>query len=152
MIATTPSLRNGGSRRRSIQLATLRYAVVVGEERSLLRASRRLSIHHSALSRRMRDLEYALGITLFRRHPSGTWPTPAGASFLCNLRRVLTDLDAVLVVEGAAGGETRDPSMDFDACPHADELVDAFADFIHNRPDVVVRFLETRRAELARLL
>lgn len=132
--------------RRSIQLATLRYAVVIGEECSLLCASQRLGIHHSALSRRIRDLEHALGITLFTRHPSGMRPTAAGAGFLRDLRRVLADLDTALaVIEGAVERETRSPAIDFDACLLGGELLHAVTDFIRTRPEIALR-LEAKRA------
>ncbi|MER9191644.1 helix-turn-helix domain-containing protein [Mesorhizobium australicum] len=65
--------------RRRVQLITLDCAIVIAEEGSFLGASRRLGIHHSALSRRIRDLEHSLGTTLFERHQVGVRPTPAGA-------------------------------------------------------------------------
>ncbi|WP_352902289.1 LysR family transcriptional regulator [Mesorhizobium sp. M1340] len=46
----------------------LNYAIVVAEEGSFLRAVRRAGIDHTALSRRIRDLEYATGTSIFRRH------------------------------------------------------------------------------------
>ncbi|MGX9120932.1 LysR family transcriptional regulator [Mesorhizobium sp. BHbsci] len=79
--------------RRSIQLLTLHFATVVAEEGSFLGASRRLRIHHSALSRRIKDLELRLDVTLFERHPGGVRVTAAGDCFLTNIRRILKDLD-----------------------------------------------------------
>ncbi|MER8867783.1 LysR family transcriptional regulator [Mesorhizobium sp. M0751] len=67
--------------RSSIQLATLNYALVV-EEGSFLRASRRTGIDHTALSRRIRDLEFAVGTRIFHRHARGVGQTPAGERFL----------------------------------------------------------------------
>ncbi|WP_309085894.1 LysR family transcriptional regulator [Chelativorans sp.] len=80
----------------SVQLATLHYAIVVAEEGSFLRASQRLAIDNTALSRRIRDLEYAIGVTLFHRHERGVRPTMAGARILERLRRILCDLDTAL--------------------------------------------------------
>ncbi|MER8524213.1 LysR family transcriptional regulator [Mesorhizobium sp. M1076] len=90
--------------RSSIQLATLNYALVVAEEGSFLRASRRTGIDHSALSRRIRDLEYA-GTRIFHRHARGVGPTPAGERFLERLRSVLLELDNTLTL---ARSGTRD--------------------------------------------
>lgn len=83
---------------RRIQLITLDCALVVAEEGSFLGASRRMGIHHSALSRRIRDLEHSLGTVLFQRHAGGVRPTPAGMKLLHNLRRVLADLDGTLAL------------------------------------------------------
>ncbi|MGX5829329.1 LysR family transcriptional regulator [Mesorhizobium sp. 43Arga] len=79
--------------RRSIQLITLHFATVVAEEGSFLGASRRLRVHHSALSRRVKDLELRLGVTLFHRYPGGVRVTAAGDCFLTKIRRILKDLD-----------------------------------------------------------
>ncbi|MER9345236.1 LysR family transcriptional regulator [Mesorhizobium sp. M0601] len=84
--------------RSSIQLATLNYALVVAEEGSFLRAARRAGIHHTALSRRIRDLEYAMGTRIFHRHAGGVGPTPAGERFLGRLRSVLLELDNTLTL------------------------------------------------------
>lgn len=81
--------------RSSIQLGTLNYALVVAEG-SFLRAAGRADIDHSALSRRIRDLEYAMGTRIFHRHPRGVGPTPAGERFLDRLRSVPLDLDNTL--------------------------------------------------------
>ncbi|MER8479281.1 LysR family transcriptional regulator [Mesorhizobium sp. M0220] len=118
----------------------------MAEEGSFLGASRRTGIHHSALSRRIRDLEHALGTVLFERHAGGVRPTLAGARLLHNLRRVLTDLDGTLAFAEAAGeGRDAAASVDFDASDHAIEFLDAVADFIRSRPDVALRFMETKR-------
>ncbi|WP_352904593.1 LysR family transcriptional regulator [Mesorhizobium sp. M0700] len=72
--------------RSSIQLATLNYALVVAEEGSFLRASRRTGIDHSAVSRRIRDLEYAVGTRISppcpRRRPNPGRRALPGASAL----------------------------------------------------------------------
>ncbi|MEI9426222.1 LysR family transcriptional regulator [Mesorhizobium sp. Cs1299R1N3] len=82
--------------RRSIQLLTLHFATVVAEEGSFLGASRRLRIHHSALSRRIKDLELRLGVTLFERHPGGVRATAPGKTFLAKIRNILKELDDTL--------------------------------------------------------
>src|SRR4051794_33421837 len=101
--------------RRRVQLLTLDCAIVIAEEGSFLGASRRLGIHHSALSRRIRDLEHSLGTTLFERHQVGVRPTSAGARLLGSLRRVLTDLDSTLAMVGSAEeGQTGSSLTNFD--------------------------------------
>ncbi|TIU45606.1 MAG: LysR family transcriptional regulator [Mesorhizobium sp.] len=131
--------------RRHIQLITLECALVIAEEGSFLGASRRMGIHHSALSRRIRDLERSLGTVLFERHTGGVRPTLAGAELLRNLRRVLTDLDGTLAMVKTAG-QAGGGSIGFDASLHATEFLDAVAAFIRSRPDIALRFVEEKRA------
>ncbi|MFI0846542.1 LysR family transcriptional regulator [Mesorhizobium sp. IMUNJ 23232] len=135
--------------RRSIQLLTLHCVLVVAEEGSFLAASPRLNMHHTALSRRVRDLELTLGVMLFDRHPGGVRPTAAGERFLANLRRVLTDLDGTLSMADRSGrGETGRLSIGIDAPLPAYGYVDAVVAFVRDRPEVDIRFTEVQRAEL----
>ncbi|AZO05126.1 MULTISPECIES: LysR family transcriptional regulator [unclassified Mesorhizobium] len=133
--------------RRQIQLLTLDCALAVAEEGSFLGASRRTGIHHSALSRRIRDLEHALGTPIFERHPGGVRPTPAGASLLRDLRRVLSDLDGTLATAGAARGQqARSVTLGIETPAHITEFLDELIDFIRSAPNVSLRLVETNRA------
>lgn len=135
--------------RRSIQLLTLQCVLVVAEEGSFLAASLRLNMHHTALSRRVRDLELTLGVALFDRHPGGVRPTAAGERLLANLRRVLTDLDGTLsMVDSSRHGNAGRLSVGIDAPLPACGYVDAIVAFVRDRPDVDIRFTEAPRAEL----
>ncbi|ARP64315.1 LysR family transcriptional regulator [Mesorhizobium sp. WSM1497] len=132
--------------RRRVQLVTLDCALVIAEEGSFLAASRRLGIHHSALSRRIRDLEHSLGTALFERHSGGVRPTLAGAGLLRNLRRVLADLDGTLtMVRTARDVQGGSPATGLEAPLHATEILDAVTDVIRSRPDVSLRLVETKR-------
>ncbi|MER8499416.1 LysR family transcriptional regulator [Mesorhizobium sp. M1142] len=146
-MAMISSPHKGGAMRRSIQLATLRFAVAVGEERSLLRASRRLGIHHSALSRRIRDLELALGVILFERHPGGVRATVAGDRFLATIRRILKDLDDALTrVEAAEPGRSGQPPIESDTLLCNCTFLNAVVAFMGAEPDIAafVAFLRER--------
>lgn len=135
--------------RRSIQLLTLHCVPVIAEEGSFLAASLRLNMHHTSLSRRVRDLELTLGVSLFDRHPGGVRPTAAGERFLANLRRVLTDLDGTLTMaDGIGRGGTGRLSIGIDAPLPASGYIDAVVAFVGDRPDVDIRFTEATRAEL----
>lgn len=78
----TPSPRSTASHKidliRRIDLITLRLFIAICEERNLTRASQREAIAASAVSKRMHDLEEALEVALFERHPTGMALTPAG--------------------------------------------------------------------------
>lgn len=71
------------------------FAVVAGAG-SVRRAAKELGVHHSTLSRRIENLEHALGTRLFSRHPEGYVLTRAGEEFAsvvrdCGLR--LNDIE-----------------------------------------------------------
>ncbi|ESX20332.1 hypothetical protein X766_08890 [Mesorhizobium sp. LSJC255A00] len=131
--------------RRRVQLITLDCAVIVADEGSFLGASRRMGIHHSALSRRIRDLEETLGTLLFERHAGGVRPTVTGAGLVRNLRRVLNELDGTLaMVKAAKRGEADKLLIGFEAPLPATEFLDAVSEIIRSRPDVTLRLVKTK--------
>ncbi|MDD3799618.1 MAG: LysR substrate-binding domain-containing protein [Novosphingobium sp.] len=87
----------------------LPFFVAVAEEENFQRASQRLNIAQSALSRRIRDLEYELGnVPLFVRMPRGVRLTPSGRALLKEARAILDRLDearehAVAIMNGDEG-------------------------------------------------
>jgi DNA-binding transcriptional LysR family regulator len=144
-VAAPPVAEN--KMRRRVQLITLDCAIVIADEGSFLNASRRLGIHHSALSRRIRDLEASLGVTLFERHPIGVRPTPAGARLLRSLRRVLSDLDSTLANAGDAEAAREDSlRTTFEAPSPETEFLDAIIEIIRSRPDLSLRLVDTKRS------
>ncbi|MER8701709.1 LysR family transcriptional regulator [Mesorhizobium sp. M1273] len=129
--------------RSSIQLASLNYALVVAEEGSFLRAARRAGIDHTALSRRIRDLEYAMGTRIFHRHARGVGPTPAGERFLDRLRSVLLELDNTLTL---ARTGIKDEQQRLSIGSHglilAGRALDAIIEFGKCHPNVTVSLIE----------
>ncbi len=67
----------------------LRYFVEVVDAGSLLAASRKLHISQPALSKRIKDLEGQLGVTLLTRHSRGVAPTDIGRRLLVEARSVM---------------------------------------------------------------
>ena len=65
-----------------VDFVTLRLFVAVCEERNIARAAEREAIVASAVSKRIADLEDAIGAPLLLRHRSGVTPTPAGELLL----------------------------------------------------------------------
>jgi DNA-binding transcriptional LysR family regulator len=80
---------------RRIDLTTLQLFIAICEERNLTRASRREAIAASAVSKRMHDLEDALQVSLFERHPTGMTLTPAGESLLHHARVTLLNIEKI---------------------------------------------------------
>ena len=75
-------------------LEQLRGFVAVAEEGHVGRAAARLQMTQPPLSRQVRRLEHAIGITLFERAPTGMVLTPAGRAFLIEARRLLKHADS----------------------------------------------------------
>ncbi|MDA7417085.1 LysR family transcriptional regulator [Xenophilus arseniciresistens] len=78
-----------------IELRHLRYFAAVAEELNFRRASERIHIEQSPLSRAVRDLEEDLGVPLFVRLPRGLKLTPAGLKLLTECRKLLVQLERV---------------------------------------------------------
>lgn len=78
---------------RRIDLTSLQLFVAVCEVGSIGRAAEREFIAASAVSKRLAELESALGTTLLYRHARGVDLTPAGQALLHHARNVLFGLE-----------------------------------------------------------
>ncbi|MGV2052448.1 LysR family transcriptional regulator [Agrobacterium sp. 22-209-1] len=133
-----------------VQLVQLRQALIVAEEGSFIRAGRRLNTHYSHVSRKIRELEGSVGITIFTRNGNGVMPTPEGGDFLRGIRRVIADLESVLnLADTARRGAAGSLSIGFYVSILDGELCDIVCQFIREHPDVSLQFLEAPRATLA---
>ena len=78
-----------------IELRHLHYFVAVAEELNFRRASERIHIDQTALSRAIRDLEDQLDAPLFIRLPRKLHLTPAGLRLLREARRLLIRFERI---------------------------------------------------------
>ncbi|AMB85954.1 LysR family transcriptional regulator [Pseudomonas agarici] len=78
---------------RRLDLITLQLFVAVHEEGTLTRAAAREAIAVSAASKRLMELEEALGIGLFVRQAKGMALTPAGETLLHHARQMLFNVE-----------------------------------------------------------
>ena len=85
----TPSILN------RLDLKTLRLFAAICEEGTLNGAARRAAIAPSAVSKRLAELEGALGCALLTREPRGMRPTPAGETLLHHTRRMLASAEQI---------------------------------------------------------
>jgi DNA-binding transcriptional LysR family regulator len=72
----------------------LEYFVAAAEELNFTHAADRLYVSQPPFSKQIHDPEGELGIELFERRRKGVALTPAGKSFLIDVRRILEDCDA----------------------------------------------------------
>jgi DNA-binding transcriptional LysR family regulator len=91
----------------AIEFRELRWAIVASEHRSLRRAAETLNVRQSTLSRRLRELESALGAQLFERTNGGTRLTITGREFLASIRNILGETEgAVRRLQARSRGES----------------------------------------------
>jgi DNA-binding transcriptional LysR family regulator len=83
------------SRHSRLDPKTLQLFTRVVDCGTIALAAKRERIAGSALSKRISDLEYAIGTPLLTRGNRGVVPTPAGRALFNLARRALNDLDAV---------------------------------------------------------
>ncbi|MFZ6645932.1 LysR substrate-binding domain-containing protein [Undibacterium sp. TJN25] len=80
---------------RRIDLTTLQLFLAIHEERTLTRAAEREAIAVSAASKRLVELEQALGVALFVRKARGMDLTPAGETLLTHAKRMLLSVESL---------------------------------------------------------
>jgi len=78
-------------------LRHLRYFLAAAEDENFSVAAARLHVAQPALSRRIRDLEAALGVTLFERERKRVHLTEAGRAFYEDARQLMLDLSRAVV-------------------------------------------------------
>src|SRR5205814_3916488 len=74
---------------RKFRLRHVELIAALYECRSILKASRRLSLTQPTLSRALQDVEATLGLSLFERTNRGLEPTPYGEIFARHAKIVL---------------------------------------------------------------
>ncbi|MCV2866711.1 LysR family transcriptional regulator [Albidovulum sediminicola] len=90
-----------------MQINQLRYFVAAAEEGSLSRASRVVHVAQPALTQQIKNLEHAVGTTLFDRTPSGVTLTAAGGVLLGHARHLLESLERARLDVISTGSELR---------------------------------------------
>jgi DNA-binding transcriptional LysR family regulator len=86
---------------------TLKVFIAVGEEQSFTAAARRLALSPPAVTRAVSALEQSLGVKLLQRTTRIVRLTEAGARYLLDCKRVLSELDDADQAASGAQGEVR---------------------------------------------
>jgi DNA-binding transcriptional LysR family regulator len=86
-----------------VKLVSISQALLVAEHLSFSRAAQVLGVRQSAVSRRVRDLEDKLGVSLFEREATGVRLTEAGRRFLDRSRAALVEIDHAVKSAANAG-------------------------------------------------
>lgn len=87
----------------AIEIRHLRYVTTAAERGSFRRAAKVLNVEQSAISRRIRDLEDELGVSLFIRDHGGVRLTNAGKRFVARANRAMIQLKYAADDAGSCG-------------------------------------------------
>ena len=123
----------------SDMLETMRAAVLVAETRNFSTAARSLGITHTAVSKRINELEQRLGVALFTRTTRHIGLTDAGEIRLLAIKRVLADVDGLLSQASDPGAQytgrlvVKCPTMPFEGL-----FEEIFMRFRRRFPGVIV--------------
>lgn len=132
----------------AIDLVTITQAILVAEHCSFRQAASRLGIRQSVVSRRIRSLEDALGVSLFERHSGGVRVTAAGLRFLDRAHAALAQLDYAVRIAGAAGrGENGYLRIGISSSIAGGLLHELIRTFCERHPDVALRISEVASRE-----
>ena len=86
-----------------IDLPALHYALLVRDSGSFRKAAATLGVRASVVSRKVRGLEDAIGVSLFQRQSQGVQPTSAGRRILHQALIIQTEVDAHLRTAALSG-------------------------------------------------
>lgn len=116
---------------RDLDLKSLRLLVAVCDHRNIRRAAEQEHIEPSAISKRIAQLESALGAPLLVRGRRGVEPTPAGAALLEHARSLAYTMDRIEAdVAAYAGGLKGHVRLVGSASAIAESLLDDVARFL----------------------
>lgn len=134
-------------------LISIAQALLVAEHLSFRQAAGVLGVRQSAVSRRIRSLEDALGVSLFERNHGGVRVTAAGARFFDRARHVLIQLDQAVKTAGAAGrGENGYLRIGIFSSIAAGFLRELVRTFCEQHPDVALHIFELASHEHVALI
>jgi DNA-binding transcriptional LysR family regulator len=134
----------------AVELRLLRALVVLAEHGNVGRAATALHLTQPALSKQIAQLERALGLQLFRRHPQGVTPTDAGRLLVDRAHHVLREADEFTLLarraRRAAAGRLHLGFVGQALNEHTPRLLRAFRE---HHPDVRVELRQYGMTDLS---
>jgi DNA-binding transcriptional LysR family regulator len=119
------------------------WALIIADRRSFRGAARELGIRHASVSRRLRELEESLGVSLFERSRRGLKPTIAGAGFIQEAREAFAHLQrATRMAAEASRGGTGHLSIGIQPSMGAGFLRTLLQVYSERHPNVTIEFIE----------
>lgn len=87
----------------TLDITSLHWSIAVARLGGFRRAAEKLGVEQSAVSRRVRNLEDGLGVSLFQRGPRGVTLTDAGLEFIVIVESALSLLSGAVTEARSAG-------------------------------------------------
>ena len=144
-----PSLSSIISR---LRLKQLRLIVALADHGSLIRAAEQVHLSQPGATKALKEIESAIGTTLFVRSNRGLEPNALGHSVVRYARLILTDIshlrEELLGILHGDGGRLAVGTV-MGAVPF---LTDALSRFLRRQPNVTVQIVEDTSAQLLDLL
>src|SRR6202453_1770939 len=141
------------SRSSAFTLQQLRYTILAADHGSFRRAADALLLRQSTLSRCIRQLEEAIGMTVFDRSSGGVRATHAGRDFLRVARSILEQLDALLATAHRTGrGEAGRLAIGFYTSLSAGNFRASLMDLQQRFTQLEAQMIENSRARLVTAL
>lgn len=138
---------------KNTELVALIQTLAAAEQGSFHKAGLLFGIPASTISRRVRTLEAKMGVKLFSRHRHGVRSTAIGDSFIEEMRRVLDDLNLVLVNTSASKrGHNGWLRIGLYVSPGRGHLRSVLAAYKHTFPAVRVQYTDGERKDLMKRL
>jgi DNA-binding transcriptional LysR family regulator len=132
-----------------IELKSFVFSVLVADHLSFRRAAALAGVRQSAISRRVRSLEDAIGVSIFERRKGGVRLTTAGAEFVAACRGILREIEMAVSKAGMAGrGGAGYLRIGVNGSLSRGELRETLFDYLSQHPSVTVDLVEGQRSGL----
>lgn len=137
----------------AIDFQHLRYAVAAADHGSFRSAAETLMIQQTTLSRCIRQLEHAIGMSVFDRYSGGVRATQFGQSFLRVARSILEQVDSIVMSAQMTGrGELGRLSIGFYTSLSAGNLRGTIVEYSRQFPHIEIEMIERSRSRLTTAL
>ena len=127
----------------ALNLQHLKYAEEVERTGSITQAAENLYMGQPNLSKAIKELERAVGFSIFKRTPRGMVPTIKGAEFLSNVKPLLRQVENLEMMYSSDSSYGNRLSI---AVPRAGYMIQAFVRFVQGLDflqDMEISFRET---------
>lgn len=126
----------------AIELRHLRYFIAAVEYGSFRKAAIAIGVRESSVSRRIKQLEQLLGISLFLRHIGGVTLTVAGRRFLPEARKAIWNVGESVRSVASFSGEKGSITVGVISPPTAEFMAILLGDFGRRCSNVMLTFVE----------
>jgi DNA-binding transcriptional LysR family regulator len=131
-----------------LDLVAIHYAITVEKEKSFSSAARILKIRQPTISQRIRNLETAIGASLFVRNAKGAYPTESGKVFLDQCRGAIQGIsDAAARAAQAGRGEQGSIRLGLQIPLSEDFLREILTHYKTSQPSINLEFIDGRQSQ-----